>query len=149
MGRNRGAELGIDRFKLGKRFLCGFEPAVEIGKAALDGLLQHPVRVLVFLQLRLHRGEVDVEGGDFGAALIGLDQLARGLLSGLVERNLDFTQLDGELGAELILVGLDIVQGHRHGRLEPARGELHRAVPERRSEREREQASQEEAKRPK
>src|SRR5262245_17779621 len=62
LGRNRGAELRIDRFELGKSLLCGFEPAVEIGKAALDGLLEHAVCVLVFLQLGPRRGEVSVEG---------------------------------------------------------------------------------------
>ena len=65
--------------------------------------MQHPVRIFVFLQLGLGRRQVSVEHGDLDAALVGLDELAGGLLLGFVERNLDLAQLNGELGAELVL----------------------------------------------
>src|SRR5262249_780900 len=50
--------------------------------------------------------------------------------------------------AELILVGLDVVERHRHGRFQPPRGELDGAVPKGRRKHKRKQASHQEAKRP-
>ena len=71
--------------------------------------------------------------GDLDAALVGLDQLANRLVLGLVQSHLDAAKLDGIFGAQLILVGLDVGDRHRHGRFELLRGEAHGAIPERRA----------------
>ncbi len=142
------AQLGIDGLEFGQGLLGRLQAAVEIRQAPLDGLLEDAVRVLRFLKLAFDAAEIIVQSLDLDAALIGFDQLARGLLLGLVERDLDLAKLDGVLGTELIFVGLDVGERHGHRRLEPARGELHGAVPQRRGKHEGEQASQEEAQRP-
>ena len=126
---DRVAQLGVHALKLGKRLLGRLEPAVEVGQATLDGLLQHAVRVLALLELALDRADLGAQHLNFDAALVRLDQLARSFLLGLVEGNLDLAQLDGERGAKLVLVGLDVDQRHRHGRFEPTRGEFDGAVP--------------------
>ena len=93
---------------------------------------------------RVERG---LELGDLDAALVRLDELASGFVPGLVPRHLDAAKLDGELRAQLILVGLDIGDGHRHGRLDPPRGEADGPLPQRRGEHQGEQARDQKAER--
>ena len=100
------------------------------------GLLQDPVRVLVLLELVPDRAELGVENLNIDAALVCLDQLARRLVLRFIESDLDLAQFNGELGAQLVLVGLNVGQRHGHGRLEPAGGQLDRAVPQGRGEHE-------------
>ena len=141
MGGHRVAELGVDGIEVVQRLLRRLQPAVEIRQTPLDGLLENAVGVLAFLMLRFDPAKVGIQHLNFDAALIGFDQLARGLLLGLVERDLDLAELNGELGAELVLVRLNIGEGHGHRRLKLTRGELDGAVPQRWSEHEGEQAS--------
>ena len=61
--------------------------------------------------------------------------------------DLDPAKLDGELGAKLILVGLDVGGGHWHGHLDPPLGEAHGAPPEGRRDHEGKQARKEKAER--
>ncbi len=123
------AQLGIGRFETGDRFPRRLEPTLELGQTAADGLLQHAVRVLFFLQAALDRLKLSLDLGDFDAALVGLHQFPGGLVLGLFQGDLDAAELDGEFRPELILLGLDIGEGHRHGRLDPPGGEAHGAVP--------------------
>jgi hypothetical protein len=125
----------------------GFQALLEFRQPAADGLLEHPVRILLLLQPRLHPLHVGLEVADLDAALVRLDQLARRLFLGLVQRHLDAAKLDRIFGAELILVGLDVGDGHRHGRFDPLSGETDGAIPERRHQHQREEARHEKAER--
>ena len=88
------------------RLLGGFQPALQLGQTAADGLLQHAVGIVLFLETSPGAFELGLDLRDLDPALIGLDQLARSLVPCLLERHLDPAKLDGELSAKLILVGL-------------------------------------------
>ena len=81
--------------------------------------------------LRFDPAKVGVQHLNFDPALVGLDQFARGLLFGLLERDLDLAQFDGEFGTQLILVRLNVGEGHGHRRLKLTRGELDGTIPQR------------------
>ena len=131
MGIDRVAELGVDGLELSQRFLCCLQSAVEIRQAPFNRLLENAVGVLAFLMLRFDPAKVGVQHLNFDPALVGLDQFARGLLFGLLQRDLDLAQLDGKFGTQLILVRLNVGEGHGHRRLKLTRGELDGTIPQR------------------
>ena len=147
LGADSVAQLAIGGFKLGDHPLGSLDTALQVRQAAPDGLLQHAIGVLVLLHAPFDGGELFLEHNDLDAALIALDQLARGLVLGLFQRHLDPAQRDGKLRPELVLVGLNIDHRHWHRRLDPARGETHGAVPQRRGQHECKQARDQEAER--
>ncbi|WP_141701011.1 hypothetical protein [Methyloceanibacter methanicus] len=148
LGGDRRPKLGVHRFQIRQSFLGRLQPRIDVGQPPFDRLLQHAVGVFGFVQFAPDGVQIAVQLLYFDTALIGLDQFARRLLLRLLEGDLDFAQLDGEVRANLVLVGLDLGERHGHGGFEPARGELDGAVPQWGRKHEAEQASQEEAQRP-
>ena len=140
LGASGIAKLGIGGFKLGHRFLRGFEPAFKLRQPAPDGLLEHPVRVLLLVQAPFDALKLGVDLRNLDPALIGFDQFACRLVLRLFQRHLDPAKLDGKLGAQLVLVGLDIGRRHGHRHLDPPPGKTHGPLPEGRGDHQRKQA---------
>jgi hypothetical protein len=128
------AEVVIGAFKRRDRLLRRFHPALELRQPPADRLLEDAVGVVSLLQAPLQAVGIGSKPRNLDAPLIRFDELTGGLVARPVEAHFEAAKLDGKLGAELILVGLNIGDRHRHGRLDPAPGQAHGAVPEGRHE---------------
>ena len=89
--------------------------------------------------------ELDLEAVDGVGLLAELGELARGLALHLLDRKLEPPRRHGELGAKLVLVGLDLRHRQRRRGFEPPHGQPHRAIVHKRNQHEPEQARDQKA----
>jgi hypothetical protein len=89
--------------------------------------------------------QLDLEPVDGVGFLAKLGELGRGLGLHLLDRKFKPPGRHGELGAQLVLVGLDLRHRQRRRRFQPPHGQSDRAVVHKRNQHEPEQARDEKA----
>ncbi len=112
------------------------ELLLEFRQAFANGLLHDGSRFGALSQSVLERGNLAFQLAHIHHVTIALHQVAGRALPGLFERQLQAPDLNGVLGAQKILVGINVGDRNRHRGFDFARGESNGPAPESRSQQE-------------
>ena len=121
-------DVGEFCLRFGERafgFAQGVDPGRKLGLGVLHVAVELPFLRLERHQLRVPFAKFELEAGDGFALLADLGELIGGLGLELFDAHLKPACRHRELGAQLVLVGLDFRHRQRGERLQPSHGQPH------------------------
>src|SRR5262249_45217237 len=138
-----GGELGQLCILLGQRLLRFLQRLYllrELGHRVLNLLLKLSLLRLARKQLRGFFSELQLESANGVGLLANVAELTRALRLELLDAHFQAPRRHGKLGAQLVLLGLDLGERNGRERLDPSRGQPHRPSMDERNKTKNEQS---------